>query len=69
MRFFETFLWFYRNTRSLLVETRLSLEKHEPENADQHWKTTVSELTTGFFALGFVIYIVGKNADNIGKLK
>jgi hypothetical protein len=34
VRWYNTFMWFYKNTRSLLVQTRLSLEKHEPENAD-----------------------------------
>lgn len=62
-------MWFYKNTRSLLSETRLSLEKHEPENADQHWKTTVTELSTGFLTIGFILYIVLKNSNNIGRLK
>ena len=65
----ETYVWFWKNTRSLLVQTRLSLEKHEPENASEHWKTTVTDGISGIFALVFVLYIVFKNADNIGKLK
>jgi|APSaa5957512535_1039671.scaffolds.fasta_scaffold155340_2 hypothetical protein len=34
IRYFNLLQWYYRNTRSLMVETRISLEKHEPENAD-----------------------------------
>ena len=69
MKLIDNIQWYNKNTRSLLVQNRLSLEKHEPENADQFWKTTVVEGISGILTFGFVLYVVLKNAGNIGTLK
>jgi len=54
-------MWYNKNRRSLLVQAKVSLEKHEPENADQHWKQTVVEAFVGFTTIFFVMYVILTN--------